>query len=79
MASTTIRLETGTKKALESLKDHRRESFDDVISKLLVLVPGGDDEGRYSNEFRAGLLEALFEAKQGKTVPFDRVKKELGL
>ena len=79
MASTTIRLETATKRNLEVLKEHRRESFDEVIGKLLALVPDGDEEGKYSDEFRAGLLEAHFEAKQGKLIPFDKVKTELGL
>ncbi len=79
MASSMVRLETSTKKELEALKEHQRESFDDVISKLLALVPEGDEEGKYSDEFRAGLLEAHFEAKQGKLIPFDKVKKELGL
>ena len=79
VASTTIRLETSTKKELEALKEHKRETFDDVIEKLLTLVPEGDEEGKYSDDFRAGLLDALFEAKQGKVIPFDRIKKELGL
>ncbi len=79
MASTTIRLNSSTKTELEALKEHRRESFDDVIGKLIALVPEGDDEGKYSDDFRAGLLEALFESKQGKHIPLERVKKELGL
>ena len=79
LVSTTIRLEIATKKGLEVLKEHKRESFDEVIGKLLALVPEGDEEGKYSDEFRAGLLEAHFEAKQGKVISFDKVKKELGL
>jgi len=79
LASTTIRLETSTKKDLAALKEHKRESFDDVIEKLLALVPDGDEEGKYSDEFRAGLLEALFDAKQGRVYSFGQVKKELGL
>ncbi len=79
MASTTVRLETRTKKGLESLKEHKRESFDEVISKLLALVPEGDEEGKYSDEFRAGLLDALFDAKHGEYVSLGRLKKDLGL
>ncbi len=79
LGSTTIRLENTTKRELEALREHKRESFDEVINKLLVLVPEGDEEGKYKDEFRAGLLEALFEAKQGKVIPFERVKKEAGL
>ena len=79
LSSTTIRLETSTKKGLESLKEHRRETFDDVIEKLLALVPEGDEEGKYSDEFRAGLLEAHFDAKQGKYVSLNKLKKDIGL
>ena len=75
LASTTVRLETSTKRGLESLKEHKRESFDEVISKLLALVPEGDEEGKYSDEFRAG----LFDAKHGEYVSLGRLKKDLGL
>ncbi len=79
LASTTIRVETATQKELVALKQYDRETFDDVIGKLLALVPEGDEEGNYSSEFRAGLLEALFEAKHGKHVSLETVKKQLGL
>ncbi len=79
LASTTIRLETSTKNGLELLKEHKREAFDEVVSKLLALVPEGDEEGKYSDKFRAGLLDALFDANQGEYVSLGGLKKGLGL
>jgi hypothetical protein len=76
---TTVRVAESTRAKIESLKEYRRESIDDVLNKLLALVPEGDSEGKYADEFRAGLLEALAESKAGKTVPLEKVKKELGL
>ncbi|HIH22064.1 MAG TPA: hypothetical protein HA222_05415 [Candidatus Diapherotrites archaeon] len=75
--ATTIQLNKETKARLESLKNYRRETFDEVVSKLLALVPEGDEEGKYTEEFRAGLLESLYESKLGKTVSLAQVKKEL--
>ena len=76
---TTMRVSEVTKGKIESLKEYRRESMDDILNKLLALVPEGDDEGKYSPEFRAGLLQALVESKSGKGIPLSQVKKELGL
>ncbi|MFA5357830.1 MAG: hypothetical protein WC308_02810 [archaeon] len=76
---TTVRVAETTRARIESLKEYRRESIDDVLNKLLALVPEGDEEGKYTSEFRAGLLESLAESKAGKTVPLEKVKKELGL
>ncbi len=77
--NTTIQIGKDTKSKLESLKEYKRETFDEVIEKLLALVPEGDEEGKYTDEFRAGLLDSLFEAKSGKGIPLKQVEKELGL
>jgi len=79
MAITTIQLDKKTKTQLEVLKEYKRESFDDVLKKLLFLVPKGDDEGKYTNEFRAGLLDAVAESRNEKGIPLNELKKELGL
>ncbi|MFA6269232.1 MAG: hypothetical protein WCW13_02235 [archaeon] len=76
---TTVRVANSTKEKIESLKIYRRESIDDVLNKLLVLVPEGDGEGKYTTDFRAGLLQSLAESKMGKGVPLSKVKKELGI
>ena len=76
---TTVRLNEKTKEKIESLKEYKRESIDDVLNKLLALVPEGDSEGKYTADFRAGLLESLAESKAGKVVSHEQLKKELGI
>lgn len=79
MATTTIQLSTETKKKLEALKGHEREPFEEVISKLLALIPERDEEGKYSDEFRAGLLEALADSRKGNVYTLEQLKRELKL
>ena len=76
--ATTIQLENSTKDKLKALKAYKRESFDDILNKLLYLIPKGDDEGEYTDDFRAGLLEAHYEAKKGEYVTSEKLGKELG-
>jgi hypothetical protein len=35
---TTIKLEKGTKERLEALKEHRRETYNDTINKMLNII-----------------------------------------
>jgi len=42
-----------------------------------AFIPKGDEEGQYSDEFRIGLLEVHFEAKKGKLIPFEALRKEI--
>jgi len=79
MAVTTIQIRTETRSRLARLKAHRRESFDDLVNRLLSLVPEGDDEGRYTSEFRIGLMEAREDVRAGRTIPHAEVKRRLGL
>ena len=77
--ATTIQLKEETREKLARLKSTERETYDEVLNKLLALVPEGDEEGRYTQAFRVGLLEASLDIKQGRVVPLREVKKRLGL
>ncbi len=79
MPITSIQLDAKTRKKLAGLKAHRRESYDDVIGKLMRLIPESDDEGRYTAEFRAGLLQARIESLEGRTYSMGEVTRLLGL
>ena len=50
-----------------------------MITKLLSLVPEGDEEGRYTNAFRVGLLQARLDVKEGRVLSHEEVKRRLGL
>jgi len=79
MPITTIQLDSRTRKSLAGLKAHPKESYDQVINKLMRLIPEGDDEGRYAAAFRARLLEAELESLAGLTIPHDEAMRMLGL
>jgi predicted transcriptional regulator len=77
--ATTIQLSSETRNKLARLKSTSRETYDEVLNKLLALVPEGDEEGLYTQSFRVGLLTARVDFKEGRVVDHEHVKKRLGL
>ena len=76
---TTIQIRPTTRLRLADLKANPRETYDAVLNKLLALVPEGDEEGRYTQAFRVGLLEARLDVKEGRLADHEQVKRRLGL
>lgn len=79
MATTTIQITTATRQKLAELKSHSRETYDELLNKLLSLIPEGDEEGPYTHAFRVGLLNARLDVKEGRLTDHAQVKKQLGL
>lgn len=79
MPLTTIQLESRTRRKLAGLKAHRRESYDELLNKLMQLIPEGDDEGKFTPEFRARLLQARIESIEGKSIPHAKAMRLVGL
>jgi len=79
MPYTTIQIKRETRHNLERLKENSRETYDQLLNKLLALVPSGDEEGQYTEEFRISLLNAKLDLRKGKTIPHERAKRILGL
>jgi len=77
--ATTIQLSEETRERLARLKSSPRETYDELLGKLLALIPEGDEEGRYTEAFRVGLLEARLDIKEGRLTPLREAKKRLGL
>ncbi len=77
--ATTIQVSEDTREKLARLKSSRRETYDELLNKLLALVPEGDEEGRYTQAFRVGLLEARLDIKNDRLTPLREAKKRLGL
>ena len=77
MAVTTIQVRPETRERLARLKVHARESYDELLNRLLTLVPEGDEEGAYTEAFRVGLMEARLDIRQGRVVNHETVKKRL--
>ncbi len=79
MPITTIRVTSETRKKLVKLKSSSRQTYDDLINRLLALVPEGDEEGRYTKAFRLGLLRARLDVKEGSVILHEELKRRLGL
>ena len=79
MAYTSIQIQPKTREKLSELKFGPRETYDELINKLLALVPAGNDEGEYTDEFRVGLLNARLESLHGKGISHEQAKKIMGL
>lgn len=74
---TTIQLENKTKARLEKLKSFPKESYDDVVNRLLNIAE--DDEGILSKQTIKNIEKSLAEIKAGKVIPHKDVKQKLGL
>ncbi len=79
MPYTSIQIDPNTRKRLARLKSNPRETYDEVLNALMDLVPSHDDEGEYTEEFKASLLRSLADIKHGRTFSLSEVKKQLGI
>ena len=73
---TTIQVKKSVKKELDGLKLHPRESYNDVIERLIVVET--EDE-KLSPETIRHIEQSLNEIKAGKYVGFEQVKRKAGL
>ncbi len=79
MDYTTIQISKTTREKLNDLRTYKRMTYDELLNALMSLIPEGDEEGLYSEDFRASLLRSLLDAKEKKTHSTEEVKKQLGI
>jgi len=79
MGNTTIQVSTATRDRLARLKASERETYDELLRRLVALIPEGDEEGLYTHAFRIGLLNARLDIKEGRLTDHEEVKRRLGL
>lgn len=79
MAYTTIQINDTTREKLAKLKTRERETYDELLNTLISILPFGDDEGEYTDEFRSSLLHALTDIKHGRVYSMEAVKEALGI
>ena len=76
---TTIQISSATREKLAKLRRYKRETYDELLNSLLALVPTGDEEGEYSDEFRAAWLRSLEDIRAGRVYSEKDAKRLLGL
>ncbi len=72
MAATTIQLSKEMKKTLEGLKLHPRETYEDVLERLL------EDLRELNEQTKKEIDQAIREIKAGKFRTHDQLKAEMG-
>ena len=74
--TTTIVLHRETKARLDELKRHPRETYNDVVDRLVDMA--FDDEP-LSEDTLKRIAEALEDRKQGRYYTEEEIKEELGI
>jgi predicted CopG family antitoxin len=75
MEKTTIQINFETLERLKALKSMERQSYDDVLNKLI----DNCEEESLSEEEIEDIKIALENVKRGKVKPIEQVAKELGI
>ena len=76
---TTIRLNQTTKTELDSFKQYKSESYDELVRKLIYLVKMCEKKPKLSQKTILEIKEARARIKTGEFYTEDEAKKILGL
>ena len=72
---TTIQIKDGTLDRLKFFKDYSKESYDEIINKLLDSI----EEGELTDDAINDIKTALKEVQEGKGETIEDVAKEFGV
>ncbi len=76
---TTILIHKETKDKLASMKDYGRESYEEVINKLITVYEKLKGEGELSEKTKKDIETARKQMKEGKGISTKKLMEELGL
>lgn len=76
MSNTTIQVDTKIKKRLDRVKSYSKETYNEVIEKLLDV---SEIDSELSDQTISNIEKSLNEIKQGKTYTLSEVKAKLGI
>ena len=71
--ATTIQVSNKLVEELKNRKMYNKESYEEIIWDLI------EDTMELSEETKKSIKQAEKEVKEGKTVPFEEIKKKIGL
>ena len=75
----TIKIHTKTKRDLDTWREYRNESYDEVIQKLVYIAKNVKTEPELSDQAVRAVEAARQRIKQGKFIGEAEAKKRLGL
>jgi predicted transcriptional regulator len=78
MSATTIKLHEETKHDLDSFREYRNESYDDVIKKMIFIIRKVKKQPKLSKEAVIAIENARERIRKGNFVSEEEAKKRLG-
>ena len=79
MQSTTIKIQSDTKDQLNKLREYKRESYDEVIKKMVFIIGSMKNNPELSKQTIQAIEKARQRIKKGKFLSEEEAKKRLGL
>ncbi len=79
METTTIKVYEETKLELDQFREHKNESYDEVIKKILFIAKNCKKEPELSKETVIAIEKARERIKKGKFLSEAESRKRLGL
>lgn len=76
MSTKTVRLESKVKNKLESFKNYEKESYSDVIGRLVNIAE--EDDSLTKEEIRQ-IEKSLEDIKKGTVLPLKQAEKKWGI
>ena len=76
---TTIRIKPQTKEELDSFRQYKHESYDELVRKLVYLVKTCEKDPKLSQKSLQEIKEAREKIKKGEFYTEEEAKKILGL
>lgn len=79
MSETTIKIHQETKSELDTFREYKNESYDEVIQKVMYIAKTSKTEPKLSKKTIEAIEAARERMKNGKFVTEEEMKKRLGL
>ena len=78
MDATTIKIHENTKHQLDSFREYKNESYDEVIKKIMFITKKVKTNPKLSKEIVIAIEKARKRIKEGKFVTEEEARKRLG-
>lgn len=79
MIATTIKIHQETKSELDHFREHKNESYDEVIKKVIYVAKLAKTNPKLSKEIISDIEKARKRIQKGNFLTEDEAKKRLGL
>ena len=79
METTTIKLHGNTKTELDSFREYKNESYDEVIKKMVFIIRSCKSQPKLSRETIEAIEKARERIKKGKFLTEEEARKRLGI